>query len=100
MATLSNLTPREEAVLRLVLTGRTNKAFAAQISTSEKTVQFHLNRIYTKIEHERARSRGFGQFCTAKGQKLGKFLARFRWLIILQFCNVLALCFLQAKGPL
>lgn len=49
MATLSDLTPREEEILRLVLTGRTNKAIAAEICISEKTVEFHLNRLYTKI---------------------------------------------------
>jgi DNA-binding CsgD family transcriptional regulator len=49
MATLSDLTPREEEILRLVLTGRTNKAIAAEICVSEKTVEFHLHHIYTKI---------------------------------------------------
>ena len=48
MATLSDLTPREREVLQLVLAGRTNKAIAATISVSEKTVEFHLARIYTK----------------------------------------------------
>ena len=49
MATLSNLTPREIEILQLVLAGRTNKAIAAEISISEKTVEFHLDHIYTKI---------------------------------------------------
>lgn len=49
MASLSDLTPREREILRLVLAGRTNKAIAAAISISEKTVEFHLNKIYTKI---------------------------------------------------
>lgn len=49
MATLSDLTPREEEILRLILAGRTNKSIAAEISVSEKTVEFHLNKIYTKI---------------------------------------------------
>jgi DNA-binding NarL/FixJ family response regulator len=48
MATLSDLTPREREILQLVLAGRTNKAIAAAISVSEKTVEFHLARIYTK----------------------------------------------------
>jgi two-component system, NarL family, nitrate/nitrite response regulator NarL len=48
MVTLSDLTPRETEVLQLVLAGRTNKAIAAKIGVSEKTVEFHLNRIYTK----------------------------------------------------
>jgi DNA-binding NarL/FixJ family response regulator len=49
MATLSDLTPREREILRLVLAGRTNKAIAAKIYVSEKTVEFHLDHIYTKI---------------------------------------------------
>ena len=49
MATLSDLTPREIEILRLVLVGRTNKAIATTISISEKTVEFHLNHIYKKI---------------------------------------------------
>jgi DNA-binding NarL/FixJ family response regulator len=47
--TLSDLTPRELQVLRLVLAGYTNKAIAAEIYISEKTVEFHLDNIYTKI---------------------------------------------------
>ena len=49
MAKLSDLTPREKEVLRLVLAGRTNKSIAVAFSISEKTVEFHLSRIYTKI---------------------------------------------------
>jgi DNA-binding NarL/FixJ family response regulator len=49
MATLSDLTPREKEILQLVLTGRTNKAIAAEIYVSEKTVEFHLDKVYTKI---------------------------------------------------
>ena len=49
MAVLSDLTPRELEVLQLVLAGRTNKAIAAEIHVCEKTVEFHLNNIYTKV---------------------------------------------------
>ena len=49
MTTLSDLTPREIEILQLVLMGRTNKSIAAEICVSEKTVEFHLNKIYTKI---------------------------------------------------
>ena len=48
MAALSNLTPREMEILQLVLVGRTNKTIAMQICVTEKTVEFHLNHIYTK----------------------------------------------------
>lgn len=46
--TLSDLTAREVEILRLVLAGYTNKAMAAKLSISEKTVEFHLDNIYTK----------------------------------------------------
>jgi DNA-binding NarL/FixJ family response regulator len=49
MATLSDLTPRETEILQLVLAGRTNKAIAKVICVTEKTVEFHLAHIYTKI---------------------------------------------------
>jgi len=49
MKTLSNLTPRELEILELVLAGYTNKAIAAEIYISKKTVEFHLDHIYTKI---------------------------------------------------
>jgi len=49
MAILSDLTPRELEVLQLVLAGGTNKAIAAEIHICEKTVEFHLDKIYTKI---------------------------------------------------
>ena len=50
MTTLSDLTTRELEILRLVLAGYTNKAIAAEISISEKTVEFHLGNIYAKID--------------------------------------------------
>jgi DNA-binding NarL/FixJ family response regulator len=49
MKALSNLTPREMEILQLVLAGYTNKAIAAEIFISEKTVEFHLDNIYRKI---------------------------------------------------
>jgi DNA-binding NarL/FixJ family response regulator len=49
MPALSDLTPRELEILQLVLVGRTNKAIAAEFCISEKTVEFHLDHIYTKI---------------------------------------------------
>jgi len=49
MKTLSHLTPRELEILQLVVAGYTNKAIAVEIFISEKTVEFHLDHIYTKI---------------------------------------------------
>jgi DNA-binding NarL/FixJ family response regulator len=49
MTTLSRLTSRELEILQLVVAGYTNKAIAAEIYISEKTVEFHLDNIYTKL---------------------------------------------------
>ena len=49
MKTLSDLTPRELEILQIILVGYTNKAIAAEMNISEKTVEFHLDNIYTKI---------------------------------------------------
>jgi DNA-binding NarL/FixJ family response regulator len=49
MTTVSELTPREREILQLVMAGYTNKAIALEIFVSEKTVEFHLDNIYTKI---------------------------------------------------
>jgi DNA-binding NarL/FixJ family response regulator len=49
MVNVADLTPRELQILQLVLTGKTNRAIASDISISERTVEFHLDHIYTKI---------------------------------------------------
>ena len=49
MANLLDLTSREIEILQSVLAGRTNKAIAAEFWITEKTVEFHLDCIYTKI---------------------------------------------------
>jgi DNA-binding CsgD family transcriptional regulator len=43
------LTPRELEVLRLVAAGETNKAIAAELVLSERTVERHLSNIFTKL---------------------------------------------------
>jgi ATP/maltotriose-dependent transcriptional regulator MalT len=43
------LTPRELQVLRLVAAGETNKAIAAELVLSERTVDRHLSNIFTKL---------------------------------------------------
>lgn len=48
MADLKDLTPRELEILRLVLAGKTNKEIAHEVFISKKTVEFHLDHIYTK----------------------------------------------------
>ena len=49
MASISDLTPRELEILQFVITGKTNKTIAGEMYISEKTVEFHLDNIYTKI---------------------------------------------------
>lgn len=44
------LTPRELQVLRLVATGKTNKAVAAELFVSEKTVDRHVSNIFNKLD--------------------------------------------------
>jgi DNA-binding CsgD family transcriptional regulator len=44
------LTGREVEVLRLVATGKTNRAIAGDLSISEKTVARHLTNIFTKLD--------------------------------------------------
>jgi DNA-binding NarL/FixJ family response regulator len=43
------LTAREGEVLRLVASGQTNKAIAAQLVISEKTVERHVSGIFLKL---------------------------------------------------
>jgi DNA-binding CsgD family transcriptional regulator len=43
------LTPREAEVLRLVAAGRTNKAIAAELVLSERTVDRHVSNIFSKL---------------------------------------------------
>jgi DNA-binding NarL/FixJ family response regulator len=44
------LTQRELQVLRLVASGKTNKAIARELSLSEKTVDRHVSNIFTKVD--------------------------------------------------
>jgi ATP/maltotriose-dependent transcriptional regulator MalT len=43
------LTPRELQVLRLIATGKTNKAIAARLCVSDRTVDRHVSNIFTKL---------------------------------------------------
>ena len=45
-----SLTSREIEVLRLVASGRTNRAIADELRISEKTVARHLSNIFTKLD--------------------------------------------------
>ncbi|MGY1663146.1 LuxR C-terminal-related transcriptional regulator [Geodermatophilus sp. SYSU D00705] len=45
----ARLTPQERTVSGLVASGLSNREVAAELYLSEKTVQYHLTRIYTKL---------------------------------------------------
>ena len=49
MTSLTDLTPRELEILQLVLAGKSNKEIAREVFISKKTVEFHLDHIYSKI---------------------------------------------------
>jgi DNA-binding NarL/FixJ family response regulator len=44
------LTERELQVLRLVASGKTNKAIASELALSEKTVDRHVSNIFNKVD--------------------------------------------------
>jgi DNA-binding CsgD family transcriptional regulator len=47
---IGGLTAREVEVLRLVAAGKTNRAIAAELFLSEKTVARHMSNIFTKLD--------------------------------------------------
>jgi DNA-binding NarL/FixJ family response regulator len=49
-ASQRGLTDRELEVLRLVASGKTNKAIARELLLSEKTVDRHVSNIFTKLD--------------------------------------------------
>jgi DNA-binding NarL/FixJ family response regulator len=49
-ASRPSLTARELHVLRLISTGRTNKAIAHELSLSERTIDRHVTNILTKLD--------------------------------------------------
>ena len=49
MTLLELLTPREHQGLNMVVSGETNKAIAAELFISERTVDRHMSNIYAKL---------------------------------------------------
>jgi DNA-binding NarL/FixJ family response regulator len=51
---------REVEVLRLVAAGRSNRAIAATLSISERTVNRHITNLYAKIDaHSKAEATAY-----------------------------------------
>jgi len=54
-AAREQLTPQELQIARLVAEGKTNREVAATLFVTPKTVEFHLTRVYRKLEiHSRS----------------------------------------------
>lgn len=49
MPITDSLSDREQEVVRLLLEGKSNKMIAAALHITERTVEFHLKNIYTKL---------------------------------------------------
>jgi len=49
-----SLTKREVEILRLIAAGQTNKQIARRLSRSERTVEFHRNRLMRKMSAHNA----------------------------------------------
>jgi DNA-binding CsgD family transcriptional regulator len=63
------ITAREAEILSWVVTGRSNRAVAAQVELSERTVQKHLQRCYTKLGvHSRERAAALAWSLTGEAQ--------------------------------
>lgn len=46
----SHLTTREKEILRLIVSGKTNKEIARDLCRVERTVEYHRNRIMSKLD--------------------------------------------------
>lgn len=49
---IASLTPRERQVMEIVVDGKTNKAIAAELGLSERTIEIHRARVMRKMDAE------------------------------------------------
>ena len=50
MAQFNELSKREQEVVQHLLEGKSNKLIALSLGVSDRTVEFHLKNIYTKLQ--------------------------------------------------
>lgn len=47
---VESLTKREGQILQLIVAGKSNKAIARELSRSERTIEYHRNRMMRKLD--------------------------------------------------
>jgi DNA-binding NarL/FixJ family response regulator len=67
-AAAPQLTEREQAILRAVASGLTTKAISNDLSLSERTVKFHLTKIYRKLGVRDKRWEGRGVYYIGRAE--------------------------------